>query len=182
MGCPDFSKWKTLNFFWYPRSLQIDGKHQNFFLKKTWTCPRNQLKFNEFRYDCIYFARIFKKLFTFSTPKKRMPYALNEANFKKLFTFFVVLKSWKTQITNAVQSKNFYFLLASIQIRRASILLRSSAKRGGGYVAAIGWMRILPPKTVSRHSPNSRCSRTDWGWVRTQPTKRHWNTLEHATN
>ena len=50
-----------------------------------------------------------------------MPYALNEANFKKRFTFFVVLKSWKTQITNAVQSKNFYFLLASIQIRRARI-------------------------------------------------------------
>ena len=50
-----------------------------------------------------------------------MPYALNEANFKKLFTFFVVLKSWKTQITNAVQSKNFYFLLASIQIRRARV-------------------------------------------------------------
>ena len=89
------------------------------FLKKLLTFPRNQLKSNEFRYDCIYFARIFKKRFTFSTPKKRMPYALNEANFKKLFTFFVVLKSWKTQITNAVQSKNFYFLLASIQIRRA---------------------------------------------------------------
>ena len=94
--------------------------------KKLLTFPRNQLKFNEFRYDCIYFARIFKKLFTFSTPKKRMPYALNEANFKKLFTFFVVLKSWKTQITNAVQSKNFYFLLASIQIRRASLLLQLS--------------------------------------------------------
>ena len=91
--------------------------------KKLLTFPRNQLKSNEFRYDCIYFARIFKKLFTFSTPKKSMPYALNEANFKKLFTFFVVLKSWKTQITNAVQSKNFYFLLASIQIRRASTLL-----------------------------------------------------------
>ena len=89
--------------------------------KKLLTFPRNQLKSNEFRYDCIYFARIFKKLFTFSTPKKRMPYALNEANFKKLFTFFVVLKSWKTQITNAVQSKNFYFLLASIQIPRASL-------------------------------------------------------------
>ena len=87
--------------------------------KKLLTFPRNHLKSNEFRYDCIYFARIFKKLFTFSTPKKRMPYALNEANFKKLFTFFVVLKSWKTQITNAVQSKNFYFLLASIQIPRA---------------------------------------------------------------
>ena len=91
--------------------------------KKLLTFPRNHLKSNEFRYDCIYFARIFKKLFTFSTPKKRMPYALNEANFKKLFTFFVVLKSWKTQITNAVQSKNFYFLLASIQICRASLLL-----------------------------------------------------------
>ena len=92
--------------------------------KKLLTFPRNHLKSNEFRYDCIYFARIFKKLFTFSTPKKRMPYALSEANFKKLFTFFVVLKSWKTQITNAVQSKNFYFLLASIQIRRASALLQ----------------------------------------------------------
>ena len=90
--------------------------------KKLLTFPRNHLKSNEFRYDCIYFARIFKKLFTFSTPKKRMPYALNEANFKKRFTFFVVLKSWKTQITNAVQSKNFYFLLASIQIPRASKL------------------------------------------------------------
>ena len=88
--------------------------------KKLLTFPQNQLKFNEFRYDCIYFARIFKKRFTFSTPKKRMPDALNEANFKKRFTFFVVIKSWKTLITDAVQSKNVYFLLENIQIPRAN--------------------------------------------------------------
>ena len=99
------------------------------FLKKLLTFPRNHLKSNEFRYDCIYFARIFKKLFTFSTPKKRMPYALNEANFKKLFTFFVVLKSWKTQITNAVQKKNFYFLLENIQICRARTPLPEHLQR-----------------------------------------------------
>ena len=50
-----------------------------------------------------------------------MPYALNEANFKKRFTFFVVIKSWKTQITNAVQKNNFYFLLENIQIPRARL-------------------------------------------------------------
>ena len=92
------------------------------------------------------FLEFSKKRFTFSTPKRRMPYALTEANFKKRFTCFVVIKSWKTQITDAVQSKNFYFLLASIQIPRARELeLRQRVRhtRGDEVVAGLAPVNVV---------------------------------------
>ena len=79
--------------------------------KKLLTFPRNQLKSNEFRYDCIYFARIFKKLFTFSTPKKRMPYALNEANFKNFLLFSLSSNLGKRKSQMPFNQKTFTFYL-----------------------------------------------------------------------